>query len=572
MSQPPVYARQYSFQAYQVANPEDPLPGQKVDQELNAVKVTLDAILANIALIQRDDGRLANSSVGTSQLDGALISLGFERPTAWVTATAYKVNAAVFQSSKLYICLVAHTSGVFATDLAALKWEQVIDFTTLVTDAQAARDLAQTYASQALASKNSAAAYATDLFSGGSSWYGSTTGTNAYTLATQTYQPGVRPDGFEAWFYVVNANTGAVDITVGPYVIDDVKTIDGAELVAGDWPAGSVQGVKWSATLGLYTWINGASIGKFARLAAANTFSAAITLGSTLSVTGAATFSGAVGVNADLTLTGTDASAVSGPRLILDRNSASPAVNDEIGDVLFLGRDSLNNSTTYARIVGSIVDPTDASEDGRIVLQTLVGGVFTNQLLISNGLYTPLATGGAQGPDTINASGLFDDGVQVTPITLAAEQATTSGTSIDFTGIPATAKRITVMLDGVSTNGTSALMVQIGDAGGIENTGYLSAAGHNVNSGATVVAGSTAGFLFTPVSVAAQAYHGSMVIELQDASNTWVARGNFVQDSASVVGFSSGKKATSATLDRVRLTTVNGTDAFDAGSVSVSYE
>ena len=63
MAQPTQYNRQYSFRAYQTANPDDPLPGDKVDIELNAIKVTLDGLRTNIALIQRDDGELANGIV-----------------------------------------------------------------------------------------------------------------------------------------------------------------------------------------------------------------------------------------------------------------------------------------------------------------------------------------------------------------------------------------------------------------------------------------------------------------------------------------------------------------------------
>jgi collagen type VII alpha len=68
MAQPPEYVRQYSFTAYQTNNPSSPLPADKHELEYNAIKITLDAILGNLALIQRDDGRLANDSVGPDQL------------------------------------------------------------------------------------------------------------------------------------------------------------------------------------------------------------------------------------------------------------------------------------------------------------------------------------------------------------------------------------------------------------------------------------------------------------------------------------------------------------------------
>ena len=158
MTQPTPYARQYSFTSFQTQNPTAPIPAQKLDIELNAVKVTLDQILTNIALLQRDDGKLANSTVGVTQLDGVLISLGFSRPTIWATATAYAVNSAVFQNNILYICLVAHTSGVFATDLASNDWVLAVDFNGMITPVQGYATSAQTYAAAAQASSISAAA------------------------------------------------------------------------------------------------------------------------------------------------------------------------------------------------------------------------------------------------------------------------------------------------------------------------------------------------------------------------------------------------------------------------------
>ena len=58
-------------------------------------------------------------------------------------------------------------------------------------------------------------------------------------------------------------------------------------------------------------------------------------------------------------------------------------------------------------------------------------------------------------------------------ITSGTAVASTSGTSIDFTGIPSWAKRITVMFNGVSTNGTSQQLIQIG-SGSVNATGYSS--------------------------------------------------------------------------------------------------
>jgi len=152
-------------------------------------------------------------------------------------------------------------------------------------------------------------------------------------------------------------------------------------------------------------------------------------------------------------------------------------------------------------------------------------------------------------------------------LTSATAQASTSGTSIDFTGIPSWVKRITVMFNGVSTNGTSNLLVQIGDDGGIEVTGYLSTSGY-VNAGSQNTADSTAGFLIWN-GVASNALNGAFRV-CKVSGNSYVGDGTVSASPSFVSG--SGSKTLSGTLDRIRITTVNGTDAFDAGSINIIYE
>lgn len=155
--------------------------------------------------------------------------------------------------------------------------------------------------------------------------------------------------------------------------------------------------------------------------------------------------------------------------------------------------------------------------------------------------------------------------------TLGTEQATTSGTSIDFTSIPSWVKKISVNLVGVSTNGTSKLILQIGDSGGVEPTGYSGAAVFaDGNQSAT---NHNTGFIIEEGANAAAVRHGTVVLTLQDSSdNTWAMMGIISRTDVAVVTVASGTKSLSATLDRVRLTAVNGTDAFDAGSVNILYE
>ena len=211
--------------------------------------------------------------------------------------------------------------------------------------------------------------------------------------------------------------------------------------------------------------------------------------------------------------------------------------------------------------------------DGSTYANTAAG--TSGQPVVSGGAgapafrpYTlPAADGSASQVLQTNGSGALSFATPVSGPTLGASVATTSGTSVDITGIPSGTKQITVMLNGVSTNGTSPLIVQIGDAGGIESTGYnvevFNAAATNHISSA---------FKITLGIIDANTYGGSLILNLQESSSfTWVAQG-FIADNSNAGFASGGFKSLSATLDRVRLTTQGGTDTFDAGNISISYQ
>ena len=146
--------------------------------------------------------------------------------------------------------------------------------------------------------------------------------------------------------------------------------------------------------------------------------------------------------------------------------------------------------------------------------------------------------------------------------------ASTSGTSIDFTGLPSWVKRITVMLGGVGTNGTSSPILQIGDSGGIENTGYVAIAAAQTN----VIQQSTASFILDSSTLTAATTRQGIITLANVSGNTWVASGNIHSASSVFCSSCAGSKTLSATLDRVRITTVNGTNTFDAGSINILYE
>jgi len=147
---------------------------------------------------------------------------------------------------------------------------------------------------------------------------------------------------------------------------------------------------------------------------------------------------------------------------------------------------------------------------------------------------------------------------------------TASGTSVDFTGIPSTAKRITVMFKGVSTNGSSNWLVRLGNSAGIATTGYLGAGAYL--GAVTAGARSTTGFILT-IGGGAQIMNGSMVISLEDAvTNTWVQQASLGDSSQDYIFFSAGSAVISDVLTQIRITTVNGTDTFDAGTINIMWE
>jgi hypothetical protein len=155
---------------------------------------------------------------------------------------------------------------------------------------------------------------------------------------------------------------------------------------------------------------------------------------------------------------------------------------------------------------------------------------------------------------------------------LMTAQASTSGTVIDFTGIPSWAKRITVMFDGVSTSGTSLVQVQLGDSGGFEITGYTSTVFVTTTAPLVGVNTSTSGMLAAGSVGAATSFTGLMTIVLLNTSNSWVATCTTSRSDNGLYLTSTSRKSLSDTLTQVRITTVNGTDTFDAGSINIMYE
>ena len=194
----------------------------------------------------------------------------------------------------------------------------------------------------------------------------------------------------------------------------------------------------------------------------------------------------------------------------------------------------------------------------------------------STTLTLPATTGTVVvGSSAVSAAGQIPfstDGSTYTPtakIVSGTAVTLTTQTSVDYTSIPSWVKRITVMFNGVSGSGTANLLLQLGTSGGIVSTGYVSS-GFRINQGTTSGgASSTAGMIlgsdnasWTTSGIATFALVGS---------NIWI--GSFSGKGTTTSGLVSGMDVSlGGTLDRVRLTTSNGTDTLDAGSINILYE
>jgi len=240
----------------------------------------------------------------------------------------------------------------------------------------------------------------------------------------------------------------------------------------------------------------------------------------------------------------------------------SSAVNNIVNDAS--GNVAVGNNLTVA----------GTATVGGVAAVAVAPGTNGNVLTSNGTAWTSAApTGGVPTPSAIGQIPFSTDGSTYTAtqkIVRGTSVATTSGTSIDFTGIPSWVKRVTIMVYGVSTNGTAYPRFQIG-AGSIDTTNY-NGTGVQAYNGSTAGVTLSAGFDVIALN-AANLLYGQAVLTNMDSSNLW----NFSFTGATTTGnqlalITFGAHTLSGSLDRVRLTTANGTDAFDAGSINILYE
>lgn len=155
------------------------------------------------------------------------------------------------------------------------------------------------------------------------------------------------------------------------------------------------------------------------------------------------------------------------------------------------------------------------------------------------------------------------------PKVLSTAVASTSGTSIDFTGIPSWVVRITVMFNGVSTSGINDIIIQLGTGSTPTYTtsGYLG----SVSTQTGTTANFSSGFTLINGITAASVFHGNIII-CNVTGNTWSEIGLLGNSNSAGIRTSGGSVPLAATLTAVRITTAGGTDTFDAGTINILYE
>jgi hypothetical protein len=327
-----------------------------------------------------------------------------------------------------------------------------------------------------------------------------------------------------------------------------------------------------TSTLGV---VNATSIGVGGVLAqnGAATFSntvavtGAATFSNTVAVTGAATFSNTVAVTGNMTLS----TGITFPDSSVQTVSSKvPSAPTSVGQVPFS-----TDGTTFTSVSkitqGTAITTTTTSFTGAATSSTtltassVTGTIQVGQVIAGTGvtagtviLAQLTGTSGGAGTYTISNSGTISGTITVV--------------GVEFRNIPSWVKRITVAVSGLSTNGTSGIIIQLGASGGVESTGYSGSV--SFLPATTGVGNLSSGFLLTQSStsgVASYVYHGVAQLVLLTGT-TWACSGQFGQSDSVVFNAVAGSKALASVLTTVRITTAGGVNTFDAGSINILYE
>lgn len=455
----------------------------------------------------------------------------------WATATGYikydvvRDAAAGANTNNLYICLEDHTSGTWATDLAATKWQLAINVAD-VEAAQAAAEAAQTAAEAAQTAAETAETNAETAETNAGNSASAASGSASAAADEVTY----------AGEWANKAEDSLVSAAAGGDEVDDYSAKHWAAKAAASVGSGVAQASEAEAQAGTATGVY------MDPLRVQNKVDYDLTQDQT--VTGDRDFQGAVSL--------TKAAGVIDLDLTADYQ---PGDSTSFAHINFNADNDGGTGIVFARLVGRIIEDAAGAEEGMFQVWAENGdGSLRNMLQL--GTNPSAVSYGELSVNNLRVNGTVV-GISSGGFTYATTQTTTSGSSANFTSIPSGVDFIVVMFQSVSMTGSDELLVQIGDAGGIETSGYISAGRH---SAADVT--SSAGFILR-VGSAGNAFSGSMILSRINGNNWHALYGGMVE-AAGAAAWGGGRKTVSATLDRLSVVP-SGSDSFDGGAVNIMW-
>ena len=255
-----------------------------------------------------------------------------------------------------------------------------------------------------------------------------------------------------------------------------------------------------------------------------------------------------------------DASASAARATLVAAQSGSVTGSDlTMATARVLGRTTASTGAIEEISIGASLTLSGGSLSGTAASATQAG---VAELATSAEVQTGTDTGRVPSVDTLRQG--F--------VVMGGPYNTTSGTTVDVTGIPSWVTTIVIHLSGFSTSGNDSTLIKIGDAGGLETSGYSGSMGYfSTSSQAAASYGASTGYVILPSVSAAYSFYVTVTLQLTDRSaNTWGISVNGADSNQRQV-FSVGSKSLSATLDRFTLTTSGGTDTLDAGVMGYFY-
>jgi hypothetical protein len=189
--------------------------------------------------------------------------------------------------------------------------------------------------------------------------------------------------------------------------------------------------------------------------------------------------------------------------------------------------------------------------------------------VIIDGLTHPSADGSADQALVTNGSGVLSFASR-SRLVRGTSVASTSGVSISFTSLPNWVKKITMMINGVSTSGSADILIRLSTGGVFASSGYVSNMQVVQGGVATAAVQNTVGFVIYASSASVVATGTYQFVN--NDGNGWIGTSVLAYEHAVSGGYGGGRVTLGGVLDGILIVTANGSDTFDAGSVNIIYE